>query len=365
MRRTVRLGIIGAGGIGRAHLDACRMCSGVALTAVCDVDLGRAQKAAVESGGARAFTNHREMLAEDVVDAVSVCTPNNTHMPITLDSINAGKDVLCEKPIALNAQQASRMVQAAKAACKILMTAQSARFSSASQYIKRLADAGRFGDLYYGKAVWFRRDGIPRGWFRDRKQAGGGPLIDLGVHAVDLLWWVMGQPKPVSAFGVTFDLLGRSGQGMGDWGVGYNGPGPRAAKPKVTVEDMVGAMIRLEDGRAISFDISWATHTADVYWIRVLGTKGGAQVQPEAVLYHNDGPVRLESIADTGSQNSYTAEMQHFVDCVQSREEPLCPGSQSIVVMAMLDAVAASARTGRMVRVNVPASSSPRAEKGR
>ena len=229
MKKTIRLGIIGTGSIGGAHLAASRECSGIEVAAVCDVDPGRGRRAAKEHGVPHVFTDHRTMLAEDVVDAVSVCTPNNTHMLLTLDAIKAGKDVLCEKPIVLNAQQAKRMVDAAKAGRRILMTAQSARYSSEAQFVKRLADAGRFGELYYGKAIWFRRDGIPRGWFQDRKQSGGGPLIDLGVHAIDLLWWLMGRPKPVSAYGVTFDHLGRTGQGMGGWGVGYN-PGSSVSR---------------------------------------------------------------------------------------------------------------------------------------
>jgi predicted dehydrogenase len=284
------------------------------------------------------------MLAKDVVDAVSVCTPNNTHMAIALDAIKAGKDVLCEKPIAMSAQQARRMVGAAKAGRRILMTAQSARYSSAAQYVKRLVDAGRFGEVYFGKAVWFRRDGIPRGWFQDRKQSGGGPLIDLGVHAIDLLWWLMGRPKPVSAYGVTFDHLGTTGQGMGGWGVGYN-------PAKFSVEDMVGAIIRFQDGRAISVDISWAAHTSETYWLRIFGTKGGAQVQPEVVLYQNDDSVKLDIAANAGRQNAYAAEIQHFADCVRRREEPMSPGSHAVVVMGMLDAIAVAARTGRMAPI--------------
>jgi len=344
MRRRVRLGVIGAGAIGAAHLEASSDCAGVQLTAVCDVHAGRAQAAAERYHVPHVFGDHREMLRDDVVDAVTICTPNNTHMPIALDAIEAGKDVLCEKPIAMNALQAGRMAEAAKAAGRILMAAQSARYGGASQFGKRLVDSGRLGDIYYGKAVWFRRSGIPRGWFQDRKQSGGGPLIDLGVHALDLLWWLMGRPKPTSAFGVTFDHLGRTGQGMGGWGVGYR-PG------RFSVEDMVGAMIRFADGRAIGVDISWAAHTSDLFWVRLLGTKGGVQVQPKVVVYHTEDGVELETAASPGERNAYAVETEHFADCVRRRREPISPASQAVVVMAMLDAIAASARTGRLAPV--------------
>ncbi|MFB3880530.1 MAG: Gfo/Idh/MocA family protein [Armatimonadota bacterium] len=344
MRKAVRLGIVGAGAIGNSHLEASRLCSGVEVTAVCDVHAGRARQAAEKFGVANVFGDHRKMLAAGIVDAVTVCTPNNTHMAIAIDALQAGKDVLCEKPLAMSAQQAKRMVAAAKAAKRVLMAAQSARYSGASQFVKGLAEAGRLGDIYYGKAVWFRRDGIPKGWFQDRKQSGGGPLIDLGVHAIDLLWWLMGRPKPVSAYGVTFDRLGTTGQGMGGWGVGYN-PG------KFSVEDLVGAIVRFEDGRAISVDISWAAHTSDLYWLRLLGTKGGAQVQPEVVIYQTEGGVKRETVAHPGQQNAYAAETQHFAECVRKREEPISPGSQALVVMEMLDAIRASAASGRAAPV--------------
>ncbi len=344
MRKKVRLGIIGAGTIGRIHLEACQECTGVEVTAVCDVEKHRAQQVADEFGVSHVFSDYRKLLSADVAEAVSVCTPNNTHLPVTLAALKAGKDVMCEKPLAMNAREARRMVEAAKKARKILMAAQSARYTRASRFLKEQAEAGRFGELYYGKALWLRRSGIPKGWFQDAKQSAGGPLIDLGVHAVDLMWWLMGRPSPVSAYGVSFDHLGRSGQGMGDWGVGWN-------PAKFTVEDMVGGMIRFEDGRALGLDISWAAHTGDLYWLRIFGTKGGAQIQPQTVVYRTAGDTKLDVIPQLGRQDQYAAENQHFVDCIRRRKEPISPGSQAVVVMEMLDAVAKAARTGRMVSI--------------
>lgn len=344
MRKKVGLGIIGAGTIGRIHLEACQECTGLEVTAICDVEGRRAQRVADEFGVSHVFSDYRKLLTADMVEAVSVCTPNNTHLPVTLAALRAGKDVMCEKPLAMNAREARRMVEAARKARRILMVAQSARYTQAARFLKGQAEAGRFGDIYYGKALWLRRSGIPKGWFQDAKQSAGGPLIDLGVHAIDLIWWLMGRPKPVSAYGITFDHLGRSGQGMGDWGVGWN-PG------KFSVEDMVGGMIRFGDGRALSLDISWAAHTADLYWLRIFGTKGGAQIQPQTAIYHTDGKTKLDVIPQLGRQDQYVVENQHFVDCVRRRKEPISPGSQAVVVMEMLDAVAKAARTGRMASI--------------
>jgi len=342
MRNKVRLGMIGAGTIARFHLRSARECTGVEVPAVCDVDAGRLQAVAEEFAVPHTFDDHRDLLAGDLVDAVSICTPNDTHLPIALDAFKAGKHVLCEKPLAMNAREARRMVAAAEKAGRLLMAAQSARYTTSARFLKGLADKGRFGDIYYAKGVWLRRTGIPKGWFQDAEQSGGGPLIDLGVHAVDLMWWIMGHPNPIAAYGVTFDHLGRSGQGMGDWGVGYN-------PTTFSVEDMVAAMIRFEDGRALGIDISWAAHTGDFYWLRLFGTKGGAQLAPESLIYETEGETKVDAAPQLEQENQYANEIQHFVDCVRRGKEPISPGSQAVVVMAMLDAIANSARTGRMV----------------
>lgn len=342
MSKPVRLGLVGAGMIGRLHLEASQSCERMEVAAVCDVHAGRARSAAAEFGIPHTFTDHRELLRADLVDAVWICTPNNTHMPIALAAARAGKHVLCEKPLAMNARQARRMVGAAKKAGRILMSAQSARYSAEAQFVKQQAESGRFGKIYYGKAVWFRRAGIPRGWFQDAEQSGGGPLLDLGVHAVDLMWWIMGRPEPVSAYGTTFGELGRRGRGMGGWGIGY-GPG------KFSVEDLVAGMVRFRDGRALGLDISWAAHTEDLYWLRLFGTKAGAQLGPKLVLFEAEGETEVDVTPLLPEQDAYAAEIQHFVDCIQRKREPISPGWQSVVVMEMLDAIYKSARTGRAV----------------
>ncbi len=347
MAKNVRLGIVGAGGIGRAHLSAARECRGLEVRAVCDVHAGRLRAAASEFGVPQTFADYRDMLAGDAVDAVSICTPNATHMSIALAALRAEKHVLCEKPLAVSARQGKRMVAAAEKAGRLLMSAQSARYTRAAKLVKTMAERGRFGEIYYAKALWLRRSGTPRGWFHDVEQSGGGPLIDLGVHAIDLLWWIMGRPEPVSAHALTFDRLGRRGQGRGDWGVGYS-PG------KFSVEDQVVGTIRFDGDRAIGLDISWAAHTADTYWMRLFGTKAGAQIGPELVIYETDNGTLMDTTPQLAESNQYATEMQHFVDCIRRGEEPISPGWQSLVVMRMLDALYKSARTGRMISLGTP-----------
>jgi predicted dehydrogenase len=344
MAKKVRVGVIGVGAIGPAHIGGYQQAKGAEVTAVCDVDVGRAKAAAREHGIPNVFTDYRKLLAAEVVDAVSVCTPNNTHMPITIAALQAGKHVLCEKPMAMNGREARRMVEAAKRARRLLMTAQSMRYSGKAALLKQMADAGRFGLIYYAKGLMLRRAGIPRGWFQDRKQSGGGPIVDLGVHMLDLMWWVMGRPRPAIAFGATFDHLGKSGQGMGGWGVNYR-PG------KFSVEDLGVAMVRFADGRAVGIEASWATHTAEAFMVRFFGDKGGAQLFPDLVLYEQENGTRLDVTPHASPVDGYAGETAHFVSCIQDRREPISPGSQSVVVMDMLDAIYKSASTGRAVAV--------------
>ncbi len=342
MAKKVRAGVIGAGSIGPAHMRGYQETPAVELMAVCDVNRGRARAAATRFGIPHVFTDYRKLLAADVVDAVSVCTPNNTHLPITLAALAAGKHVLCEKPLAFDGAQARLMVAAARKGKRVLMTAQSMRYGSGARLLKKMADEGKLGDLYFAKGMMLRRAGIPRGWFQDIKQSGGGPLIDIGVHVLDFLWWVMGRPKPVSAFGVTFDHLGSTGQGMGDWGANY-------APGKFSVEDLAAGLIRFTGGRAISLEVSWAAHTGDSYFARVFGTKGGAQLSPELVLWRMAGDTKVEAKPRPPRRDGYVEEIRHFVRCLQRGEKPISDASQSVVVMDMLSAIYRSARTGRLV----------------
>jgi len=342
MAKTIRVGVIGAGTIAPAHLRSYQQVPQAEVVAVCDIDKGRAKEAAAKFSLPNVFTDFRQMLKGDLVDAVSVCTPNDCHAPQSIAALRAGKHVLCEKPLAMNGRQARQMVAAAQQAKRILMTAQCMRYSGAAQAMKQMVDDGRFGQLYFGKAMLLRRTGIPRGWFQDKVQAGGGPLLDIGVHVLDLMWYLMGRPQPVSAFGVTFDLLGKSGQGMGGWGVNYN---PK----KFSVEDLAAAILRFRNGAAISLEASWAAHTGDTFLVRVMGTKGGAQLNPDFALYEMAGKTKLDVTPTPPQLDGYLGECRHFIECLLAGKEPISPGSQSVIVVDMLDAIYKSAATGKLV----------------
>jgi predicted dehydrogenase len=346
MAKKVCVGVIGAGAIAPAHLKNYQAHPQVELLAVCDVVEAQANKVGAQFGIPNVFTDHKKMLKSVALDAVSVCTPNLYHAPQSIDALKAGLHVLCEKPLAMSAKEARQMVKTAEAAGKLLMTAQCMRYSGAAQSLKKMIDKGRFGELYFGKAMLLRRSGIPKGWFGSAEYSGGGPLLDIGVHVLDLMWYLMGQPKPVSAFGVTFDFLGKSGQGKGGWGVGWD-PKPG----DFSVEDLAAALIRFEDGKAISLEASWAAHTGDSFLVRVLGTKGGAQINPDLRLWEVDGGTSLDTTPNPPKIDGYQGEVDHFVDCIANGTKCTTPGSQSVLVVAMLDAIYESAKTGKLAAV--------------
>lgn len=193
----LRVGVIGLG-IGRMHIEGWRQHPHVEVVAIADADSERLAQVGTQFEIARRYTNAQAMLDAGGLDVVSVCTPNKFHKDLTLAALAAGCHVLCEKPMAMSAAEGREMLAAAKAADKRLMINFSYRFSAASRGLKAQVDAGLFGDFYFGRSVWHRRRGMPGfgGWFGNKALAGGGPLIDLGVHRLDLALWLMGYPKP-------------------------------------------------------------------------------------------------------------------------------------------------------------------------
>ena len=206
--KKLRIGIIGNGGIAKwAHIPAYKNMDNVEIIAVCDIIEERAKEASEMLGGKPAvFTDYKELLKAEGLDAVDICTPNYLHSIIAVDALHAGLHVFCEKPDAVSVEEALKMGQAAKETGKTLMVMRNNRFHTASQYLKKYIADGKAGEIYAGRCGWQRRRGIPGkgGWFTTKAQSGGGPLIDLGVHMIDLSIWLMGNPRPVAVSGSTY-----------------------------------------------------------------------------------------------------------------------------------------------------------------
>lgn len=331
-KRKLRVGVAGAGFAGRAHIEGYKNTKDADLIAVCDVSKERVEETAQKYGIPKAFTDYKEMLKLDELDAVSVCLPNVMHEPVAVAALAAGKHVLCEKPLAANAEQAAKMVKTAEKAGKVLAMALNFRYQGRSLTAKRLIEAGELGEVYYAKTAMLRNNAIPKGWFHVKERSGGGPLLDLASHVLDVTWWLMGCPEPVSASGSTFKKLGVAGKGMGSWGVGY-GDGP------VDIEDLAVGLIKFKDGQLLFVEVSWALHTPPAEYCHIYGTEGGVTVFPEFAIH--------KPSASTPKMEPDKDRIREFIRSVLDGTEPLGPGRDGLKVMQMLDAIYKSAETGK------------------
>ena len=346
MSSKLRVGVIGLG-MGRAHIKGWQEHPQVKVVAIADPDAARLALVGDEFGVAGRYASAEEMLATEQLDVVSVCTPNKFHVELTLAALAAGCHVLCEKPMAMNAQEGRQMLDAAQAAGKRLMINFSYRFSAASRALKAQVDAGLFGDFYFGRSVWHRRRGMPGfgGWFGTKALAGGGPLIDLGVHRLDLALWLMGYPQPTWVMGSTYNPIASD----------------LAAKAGKTfdVEDLAAGFIRFANGATLALEASWAANIqeAELMETRLLGTKAGllqknlhagytfdAQVFTEV----NGAPVDMHLCPPTAEAKS---AMFDYAEAILAHTPHPAGGDEGLVVMQILDALYASARTGEPVRI--------------
>jgi predicted dehydrogenase len=347
--KTLRVAIIGAG-IGRAHLSGYKKCANVEIAAICDLNEERAKATAEEFGAKHVYTDYVQMLKEATIDAVSVCTPNALHAEIATAALEAGKHVICEKPMADSLAGAEKIVDAARKAQakgQIFMMGMNNRFRGDSQVLKKLIDAGELGDIYFAKCGWIRRNGIPGfgGWFTTKAMSGGGPLIDIGVHVMDLTMYLMGNPTPVSASGSTYAKFGPRGLGQSTWGA------PAEGEKKYDVEDLATGLVKFDNGATLFIEASWASHIKDdFFYSTLLGTEGGAELEPLTVYKAIQGvPADIHPKVPSGIPGGHEGEIIHFVECIREGKQPIPTAEQGLHVLQILDAIYRSAQTGREV----------------
>ncbi|MFH1006607.1 MAG: Gfo/Idh/MocA family oxidoreductase [Candidatus Latescibacterota bacterium] len=343
----IGVGVIGSGGIAQgAHLPGYAALSDeVEIIACCDVDEKVAETAAERFGAKRVFSDYRDMLALKEIQAVSVCTPNFMHKAPTIAALEAGKHVLCEKPIAMNAKEGALMCMAARKAGKKLMVGLNNRCRSDVQALKRQIDAGKFGEIYYARAQALRRRGIP-GWgvFGDKEKQGGGPLVDIGVHALDLTWYLMGMPKPVAASGKTYTKFGTRNNVvglMGQW------------DPKTfTVEDFAVGFIRFENGATAMVESSFCANIGeDIFTTALFGASGGGQLDPIRIFTEEDGTLLDVTPVHLPQVKTHHREIELFIEAIRNDSEVPVPGEQGLEVMKMLDAIYESSEKNREVKI--------------
>lgn len=350
----LKMAVIGTGGISNEHIRGYINNPDTELYAFCDINADRVKMMAEKYGVPleRTFTDKDEMLkALPEIDAVSVCTWNSAHAECTIAALNAGKHVICEKPMAMNAEEAKQMMEAAKRNNKLLMIGFVRRHGNDCEVIRENVDAGTFGELYYAKATYLRRNGNPGGWFGDKSRSGGGPLIDLGVHVIDLVRFIFGNPKPVSVYGVTFQkLFNRPNV--------YGGKAWKAASTGVEdicdVEDLASALIRFDNGAVLSVEAAFSLNIKkDEGNIELFGTKAGAKLDPNVEIFTelNNRMVNIGFAQDTALSfdGLFQKEIDNYVDAILGRAACLAPAEDGVEMMKILDAVYESARTGHEV----------------
>lgn len=355
--KKLKLGIVGCGGIANnKHLPAlAKLSDKIEIVAFCDIIVERAEKSAKDFGveGAKVFSDYKELLKEDL-DVVHVCTPNRSHSEVSIAALEAGNHVMCEKPMAKTSAEAIKMVEAAKRTGKKLTIGYQNRCRPDSLHLKKIVERGDLGDIYFAKAHAIRRRAVPTwGVFLNEYEQGGGPLIDIGTHALDLTLWLMNNYKPVSVMGSVFKKLGNqkdTGNAWGDWN-----------PEEFTVEDSAFGFVTMEDGSTIILESSWALNSLDVGEAQstLCGTLAGADMK-DGLRINKADLGKLTTIKpslggggvdffDGEELDPADVEATKWINCILEDTEPLVKPEQALVVTQILEAIYESAKTGKPV----------------
>ncbi|GIN56872.1 oxidoreductase [Lederbergia ruris] len=347
----IKIGVIGAGSISEAHLNAYANNDKVELYAICDLNEERAKAKAEKYGASKTYVDYHDLMNDQDIDAVSICTWNNTHADIAIAALNSGKNVLVEKPMTTSMEKAYEMEETVKKTGKKLQVGFVRRYASNTQVLKKFIEEDDLGEIYYAKATCIRRLGNPGGWFSDIERSGGGPLIDIGVHVIDVLWYLMGCPKVKSISGNTYNKLGnrKNIKNLSFYQAADYDP------DKNTVEDMANAMIRFENGASLLVDVSFTLHAKqDEISVKLYGTKGGAEVEPSLAIVTEkyDTILNLAPQVDSTTFDfgqAFQAEIDHFVDVCLGEKETLSPVADGVEMTKILSGIYESAEKGKEI----------------
>jgi predicted dehydrogenase len=357
MAKKLKVGIIGCGGIAaQKHLPAIAGINETEITAFCDIIPERAEELCEKFGaqGAKTYTDYKDLIKDGSIDVVHICTPNRSHSPITVAALEAGMHVMCEKPMAASYEDAKKMTDAAKKTGKLLTIGYQYRCMPAPLYLKRACERGDLGEIYFAKAHALRRRGVPTwGVFLNEKEQGGGPLIDIGTHALDMTLWMMDNYQPRSVVGNVYKKLNDHpdcGNIFGPW------------DPKeYTVEDSAFGFITMENGATIILESSWALNTLDEGEgiCTLYGTKAGADMKDGLRINSDDlgkFTVKIPDLSAGGvqyyegvSMEPKDIECRNWYDAVLYGAELRVKPEQAMVVTQILEAIYESARVGKQI----------------
>jgi predicted dehydrogenase len=340
MPEPLRVGVVGIGGMGMVHVECHANSQDVTLAAVAGKEQDTLDALGTRFEGLGLYEDWQDLVARDDLDAISIVTPNSLHMPIAVAALASGKHVLCEKPLALSAVEAHAMQDAAVKAGRVLMTVFDKRFRGDVQVLRSRVEAGELGEVHYARGWWMRRRGVPSNgtWFTDKLLAGGGPLIDLGVHALDLALVLLGEPVPVAVSASTYSEV-----------AGFE------------VEDLATAFIRFANGATLQLEASWSAHGShiDDLGVALYGSRGGAKLDvvdyatsDTLTLYTDVDGVPTDTKPEVGSGMGHWSVVQRFHQVVRSGDWGGHTGQPGVARAEIIEACYASAASGAEVRLD-------------
>lgn len=359
--RKLRVGVIGCG-VGQLHLQGFAEDPRVEVVAIAGLDEDRCRELARTFGIPRVYRDYQDLIADPDIEAVTVAVPNVLHLPVALAALAAGKHVIVEKPLGRTVDESQQIIDAARRANRVLGVVFNRRGRHDLQLVKREVERGAFGEIYHARAFWMRRSGIPGlgTWFTSKQMAGGGPLIDLGIHVLDMAMWVLGNPRPLRVSAATYAALGPRGRGQWLGGRFKVNPGE-----PYEVEDFATAMIRFEGGLTLQLDAAWAAYTGhgDEFGLSLLGNEGGAEIHVQD--YAETGTLKLYGELD-GAPTVTTPQLQKrhghgeilrgFTDSVLEGT-PMSPsGEEGLERVRVIEAIYRSADVGHEVTIDEVAS---------
>ena len=354
----LKIGVIGAGGICTAcHMPAYAEMDNVEIVAICDIKIHKAQAVADKYGIANVFEDYNDVINMDGIDAIDICTPNYLHSIIAVAALNKGLHVFCEKPDAVSVEEANKMKAASEASGKVLMVMRNNRFTPTSEFLKQYIEDGKMGEIYAARCGWQRRRGIPGkgGWFTTKAESGGGPLIDLGVHMIDLAIWLMGNPKPVAVSGSTNTKFANASDASDSINSIF---GEAKEDGTFDVEDLAMGFIKFDNGACMQIEFSWASNIAhENRFVELRGTKAGTTFNfsgnnPMIYTTEYGRTVDLEPQLPKGGLQQHAANLHHFVDVVLNGAKPGFVPEQGVDMIKILTAIYKSAETGKEVRLD-------------
>ncbi len=357
-KEQLRVGVIGCGA-GIFHLEGYQEEPRAKVVALAGLDTDRCEMLANKFDIPRVYRDYQDLLAQDDIDAVSVAVPNILHLPVALAAFEAGKHVLIEKPLARNAEEGVKMVEAAKAHGKLLGISFQRRTRHDVRLLREAVENGDFGRIYYSKAWWMRRSGIPGlgSWFTSKEAAGGGPLIDLGVHVLDMILYILGNPKVTAVSANTYAEIGPTGRG--GWVGRRQSQGADAQQYEV--EDLATAFLRLEDGGTLLLEASWAAFTemGDDFGVQLYGSEKGARIFAENYaltdtleVYQGFGDTTMDAKPRLVAREGHAQIINGFVDAILEGT-PLTPdGQEGLDRVRLIDAIYRSAELGREIVID-------------